>query len=239
MSDKASLRPCCASGADLTEAEIFALSERLGPQDIDAMNDELRGVLLAGMEMNADMRKNVLSRMGLRQAISPEGLPMPTREDGKSLFESQDMEEAAVKLIKKYRIERPSARSQVPEPIRILERFVEAQQTKRENMRARMEQDLLEESIDNQLLDVPIDMRAASRIDVLAALQGKKQAAGPKSGIARGESGRASTYMDRLPAMAGKDGTIIIPLLNRQQVCDQPRANKTRCGAYSPRFCVD
>jgi hypothetical protein len=208
--------------ADLTEAEILALSERLGPQDIDAMNDELRGVLLAGMEMNADMRKNVLSRMGLRQAISPEGLPMPTREDGRSLFQSQDMEEAAVKLIKKYRIERPSARTQVPEPIRILERFVEAQQTKRENMQARMERDLLEESVDTQLNEVPIEMREAARIDVMAALQGRKQAAAPKIGIARDASGKASTYMDRPLAMAGKDGTIIIPLLNRQQVVINP-----------------
>jgi hypothetical protein len=132
--------------ADLTEAEILALSERLGPQNIDALNDELRGVLMAGMEMNADMRKNVLSRMGLRQAISPEGLLMPTRKDGKSLFESRDMEDAATSLIEKYRIERPSARSQVPEPIRLLERFVKSQQIARENMQTRMERDLTNEA---------------------------------------------------------------------------------------------
>jgi hypothetical protein len=135
--------------ADLTEAEIFALSERLGPQNIDALNDELRGVLMAGMEMNADMRKNVLSRMGLRQAISPEGLLMPTRKDGKSLFESRDMEDAATSLIEKYRIERPSARSQVPEPIRLLERFVKSQQIARENMQTRMERDLTNEALDS------------------------------------------------------------------------------------------
>jgi hypothetical protein len=137
--------------ADLTEAEIASLSERLGPQNIDALNDELRGVLMSGMEMNADMRKNVLSRMGLRQAISPEGLLMPTRKDGKSLFESRDMEDAATSLIEKYRIERPSARSQVPEPIRLLERFVKSQQVARENMQARMERDLTNEALDSQI----------------------------------------------------------------------------------------
>ena len=145
--------------ADRTDAEILALSERLGPQNIDAMNNELRGVLMAGMEMNADMRKNVLSRMGLRQAISPEGLLMPTRKDGVSLYESRDMEDAATKLIEKYRIERPSARTQVPEPIRVLENFVKTQQTARENMQARMERDLTDEAIRDQLDGLPNDIQ--------------------------------------------------------------------------------
>jgi hypothetical protein len=206
---------------DLTEAEILALSERLGPQDIDAMNDELRGVLLAGMEMNADMRKNVLSRMGLRQAISPEGLMMPTRQDGKSLYDSRDMEDAATKLIDKYRIERPSARTQVPEPIRILERFVKSQQAARENMQARMEQDLTDEAIRDQLEQFPADLRAAVRSDVLSAMQGGKQKA-TKSGVSRDKSGKASVYLDRSPAVAGKDGEIIISSYGGREIVINP-----------------
>jgi hypothetical protein len=190
--------------ADLTEAEILALSERLGPQNIDALNDELRGVLMAGMEMNADMRKNVLSRMGLRQAISPEGLPMPTREDGKSLFEARDMEEAAVKLIEKYRIERPSARSQVPEPIRILERFVKSQQTARENMQARMERDLIDESLRDQIEDLDFDVQDNIRQAVAQLMQGKA-AKGRKRGVSLGDIAQA--------AGRDKEGNISIPTL--------------------------
>jgi hypothetical protein len=174
---------------DRTEAEIVALSERLGPQNLDAMNDELRGVLLAGMEMNADMRKNVLSRMGLRQAISPEGLMMPTRQDGKSLYASRDMEEAATKLIDKYRIERPSARTQVPEPIRILERFVKTQQAARENMQARMERDLTDEAIRDQLGGLPDDIQLAIRSEIELIMGGEKTKA-PKRGAVRDPSPR-------------------------------------------------
>jgi len=188
--------------ADLTEAEILALSERLGPQNIDALNDELRGVLMAGMEMNADMRKNVLSRMGLRQAISPEGLPMPTREDGKSLFEAQDMEEAAVKLIEKYRIERPSARSQVPEPIRILERFVKSQQTARESMQARMERDLTDESIRDQIAGLDPDVQASVRQTVSEIMEGKA-AKGRKRGVSLSDIAQS--------AGRDKEGNISIP----------------------------
>jgi hypothetical protein len=188
--------------ADLTEAEIFALSERLGPQNIDALNDELRGVLMAGMEMNADMRKNVLSRMGLRQAISPEGLLMPTRKDGKSLFESRDMEDAATSLIEKYRIERPSARSQVPEPIRLLERFVKSQQIARENMQTRMERDLTNEALDSQIAGLDPDVQDTVRKTV-AELMGGKATKGRKRGVSLSDIAEASGR--------DKEGNISIP----------------------------
>ena len=188
--------------ADLTEAEILALSERLGPQNIDALNDELRGVLMAGMEMNADMRKNVLSRMGLRQAISPEGLLMPTRKDGKSLFESRDMEDAATSLIEKYRIERPSARSQVPEPIRLLERFVKSQQIARENMQTRMERDLTNEALDSQIAGLDPDVQDTVRKTV-AELMGGKATKGRKRGVSLSDIAEASGR--------DKEGNISIP----------------------------
>jgi len=188
--------------ADLTEAEILALSERLGPQNIDALNDELRGVLMSGMEMNADMRKNVLSRMGLRQAISPEGLLMPTRKDGKSLFESRDMEDAAAKLIEKYRIERPSARSQVPEPIRLLERFVKSQQVARENMQARMERDLTNEALDSQVAGLDPDVQNTVRKTVAELMEGKATK-GRKRGVSLSDIAETSAR--------DKEGNISIP----------------------------
>ena len=202
---------------DRTEAEIIALSERLGPQNIDAMNDELRGVLLAGMEMNADMRKNVLSRMGLRQAISPEGLMMPTRQDGKSLYDSRDMEDAATKLIEKYRIERPSARTQVPEPIRILERFVKTQQASRENMQARMERELTDESIRDQIVGLDPDVQNTVRQTIAEIMEGKA-AKGRKRGVSLSDVVQSSGR--------NKDGNISIPtgipgkrvLINPEQI---------------------
>ena len=202
---------------DRTEAEIVALSERLGPQNIDAMNDELRGVLLAGMEMNADMRKNVLSRMGLRQAISPEGLMMPTRQDGKSLYDSRDMEDAATKLIEKYRIERPSARTQVPEPIRILERFVKTQQASRENMQARMERELTDESIRDQIVGLDPDVQNTVRQTIAEIMEGKA-AKGRKRGVSLSDVVQSTGR--------NKDGNISIPtgipgkrvLINPEQI---------------------
>ena len=202
---------------DRTEAEIIALSERLGPQNIDAMNDELRGVLLAGMEMNADMRKNVLSRLGLRQAISPEGLMMPTRQDGKSLYDSRDMEDAATKLIEKYRIERPSARTQVPEPIRILERFVKTQQASRENMQARMERELTDESIRDQIVGLDPDVQNTVRQTIAEIMEGKA-AKGRKRGVSLSDVVQSTGR--------NKDGNISIPtgipgkrvLINPEQI---------------------
>lgn len=136
--------------SDLTAAEIAAVSERLGPQDISNLNNELRGVLMANMEMSAAQRRGILRRMGMTEGTAEEGIPLPTRQDGKSLFDSQDMEKAAVKLIEKYRPERPSLSVQIPEPIRLLERFVKSQQVAREKMENDMLGQLTKQAIDEQ-----------------------------------------------------------------------------------------
>lgn len=161
---------------DMTEAEVAALSERLGPQNMDMINNELRGALLSAMEFDYSMRKNTLNRMGLRQATSPEGLPMPTREEGKSLFPAQDMEEAAMKLIAKYTPDRPSTRISVPEPIQRLKSFVEIQQQTRNALENRMIKQLTNESIDKQIagMGLPTDLKEAVRSQAFALLYGKK-----------------------------------------------------------------
>lgn len=136
---------------DMTDAEVAAISERLGPQNIDLLNDELRGVLMANMEMGAAERRMLLDSMGLRQGTSPEGLPMPTREKGKSRFPSVGIEEQAEYLISRYRIERPSLRARVPEPIQMLENFVRSQQIAREKATAENVDILLKKAIDDNL----------------------------------------------------------------------------------------
>ncbi len=139
----------------LTEAEVAAISERLGPQNLDMLNDELRGALMANMEMGAAERRTLLDSMGLRQGTSPEGLPMPTREGGKSLFPAVGIEAQADALIKKYRIERPSLRTRLPEPIYMLENFVRSQQIAREKAIAENIDMLARKAIDDQFAGAP------------------------------------------------------------------------------------
>jgi hypothetical protein len=112
---------------------------------MEMINNELRGALMGAMEFDYNMRKNVLSRMGLRQATTPEGLPMPTREDGKTLFPAQDMESAATALVNKYTPERPSLRNPIPEPIALLRNFVQGQQAARD----RLERQAIAQMTDN------------------------------------------------------------------------------------------
>lgn len=139
---------------NMTDAEIAAVSERLGPQNMDMINNELRGALMSGMEFDYNMRKNTLNRMGLRQATSPEGLPMPTREEGKSLFPAQDMETGAAKLVDKYTPERPSMRNPIPEPVSLLRQFIQSQQFAREKMERNMVKQLTNQAIDEQILSL-------------------------------------------------------------------------------------
>ena len=173
------------SQKDLTDAEVMSISERLGPQNIDLLNDELRGTLMARMEMDAKARGNILRRMGLKQAVSPEGLPMPTRDKGISLFPSQDIESAAKELIAKYSPERPSMSVQVPEPIRLLKNFVRTQELAREKMEADKLVELTDQAITEQLTGLgktlDPDMLAGLRDAVLSAVRGEKPKTGRKT----------------------------------------------------------
>jgi len=133
---------------DLTEAEVAAISERLGPQNIDLLNDELRGVLISNMEMDYGMRKQILDDLGFRQGYDAQGLPVSTRgDDGSSLFDAVDIEKEASDLIGKYRVKRPSMGVRLPEPIARLESFVKAQQFEREKQAARNLDDLIRQKI--------------------------------------------------------------------------------------------
>jgi hypothetical protein len=169
------------SQKDMTEAEILAVSERLGPQNMDMINNELRGALMGAMEFDYKMRDNTLRLMGLRQATSPDGLPMPTRNEGQSLYPARDMEGAATRLIDKYTPERPSLRNPVPEPIGFLRNFVRGQEVARERMEGQMIKQLTNQAIDEQILklNLPPDLDEAVRSSVMSLVQGK-QAKGSK-----------------------------------------------------------
>jgi hypothetical protein len=162
---------------DLTDAEVMAISERLGPQNMEMINNELRGSLMGAMEFDYNMRKNVLSRMGLRQATTPDGLPMPTRENGASLFPAQDMETAASALVNKYTPERPSLRNPIPEPIMLLSNFVNSQQNARAALEKRMLKQLTDQTIDDQIkgLGLPPDLEDAVRSEAAKLFMPKKR----------------------------------------------------------------
>lgn len=168
---------------NLTDAEVEAISQRLGPQDINNLNNELRGVLAGSMEMDAQMRKNILSQMGMRQGTSPEGIPMPTRENGASLFPAQDMEIAAQRLIDKYKIDRPSMRLTMPEPIKLLSDFVARQQLARDKLESNMVTQLADEALSSQLQGMPPDFQKALRSEVLKAVKGEAAGKGGKRTI--------------------------------------------------------
>ena len=192
-----------AQRQQLTDSERELLNQRFGPQNPDQINNELRGVLMSGMEMDANMRQNILKKMGLKQATSPEGLPMPTRQDGQTLFPARDMEAAATALIQKYKPERPSMRVSVPEPIQMLERFVVGQQKARERMTDQMLTQLTDQTITQQLgpyaKDMPADFQKALRDSVLQLVQG---------GGTKG-SKRKVTLAD-IAATPDKDGNIAV-----------------------------
>lgn len=190
--------------SDLTAAEIAAVSERLGPQDISNLNNELRGVLMANMEMSAAQRRGILRRMGMTEGTAEEGIPLSTRQDGKSLFDSQDMENAATKLIEKYRPERPSLSVQIPEPIRLLERFVKSQQVAREKMENDMLGQLTKQAIDEQFKLIgyrPGGEDEKAYVDaILSVVRGEKTKAGK----------RKATLAELAPP-ANEDGIVRFP----------------------------
>jgi hypothetical protein len=166
------------SQKDMTEAEILAVSERLGPQNMDMINNELRGALMGAMEFDYKMRDRTLRLMGLRQATSPEGLPMPTRSEGQSLFPARDMEKAATGLVDKYTPDRPSLRNPIPEPIAFLRNFIQGQQATRDRLESQMIKELTNDEISKQLRSLPFalpaDMEEAVRKAALDLVRGKQ-----------------------------------------------------------------
>lgn len=206
---------------ELTDAEVLAVSERLGPQNINMLNDELRGIIMNSMEMDNKMRKGILSRIGLRQATAPDGTPMPTRQDGKSLFTANNMEEAAMALIQKYRPERPSMRVNVPEPIRLLDNFVQSQMRQRERVEADALTSLVDETLNAQIAnfgkDFNPEIRKALRDSVMTLVRGDKV-----------KTGRRTPGLAELAPTPDAQGNIAIPAIipNRRIVINPEQLRK-------------
>lgn len=190
---------------DLTDAEIAAVSERLGPQDINNLNNEVRGVIMSMMEMSNAQRANRLRKMGMTEGMTEEGLPIATRQNGKSLFDAQNMEKAAISLIEKYKPERPSLSVQIPEPIRLLERFVRSQQVAREKMEREMVSQLIDNAVENQLKD--LGFQGDPGLVTIAKNSARESVGAPLEKLMKSKSGKGKMALSDLAAGIRLKGT--------------------------------
>ncbi len=145
---------------DLSDAEIAAISERLGPQNLDMLNNELRGVIMADMESDFGMRQKILSRLGMKRAVNPDGTLTDTRyregpNAGKTLpqYNAYDIEEAARALITKYTPARATGDrgGPMPEPIKILQNMVQATDRARAAALEQATESLIQQRVNEQL----------------------------------------------------------------------------------------
>lgn len=149
---------------DLTGAEVAAISERLGPQNIDMLNNELRGVILADMEADFGMRQKILSKLGMKRGINPDGTLADTRvregaDAGKSLYPAYDIEAAARQLVEKYNPARATKAKggPMPEPIRILADMVKTTDMARSKALNQATESLIQQRVNEQLAGYPLD----------------------------------------------------------------------------------
>ena len=141
---------------ELTDSELMALSVRLGPQNLDMLNNELRGVIQSNMEMNGAGVRQALDEMGMSNYAAPDGTLLSTRDpQGLSIPVSQDMEQQALAIIEKYMPNRPSMRKNLPEPIRILNDFVARKTAARDGIIKETAGDLLDTTLNTQLRALP------------------------------------------------------------------------------------
>lgn len=177
---------------DITDAEIVALSERLGPQNIDQLNNELRGVIMADMESDFGMRQKILSRMGMKRAVNPDGTLGDTRyregpDAGKTLpqYPAYDIEEAARALVAKYTPTRATGAKggPMPEPIKILQSMVASTNKARQEALKQATESLINQRVNEQLEGYRLDdeLREQVMVNVRALInpsgtKGKKAA---------------------------------------------------------------
>ena len=92
-----------ANRTDVTQDELTRLSMFYGPLNPDKLNGELRGMLQAQTELDVNMRKNIMRKLGLSQGVDQNGLPLPVRDEkGKSLLTASNIEQPAVDLLGYY-----------------------------------------------------------------------------------------------------------------------------------------
>ena len=185
---------------DMTDAEVTALSERLGPQNIDMLNNELRGVIMADMEADFGMRQKILSRLGMKRAVNPDGTLADTRfregpDAGKSLpeYPAYDIEQAARALVDKYTPARATGAKggPMPEPIKMLQNMVQATDRARQEALKQATESLINQRVNEQLAGYPLD--EALREQTVANVRALVAPSGTKGKKAADELARQMT----------------------------------------------
>jgi hypothetical protein len=198
---------------DMSDAEVAALSERLGPQNLDMLNNELRGVIMADMEADFGMRQKILSRLGMKRATNPDGTLADTRfregpDAGKSLpqYPAYDIEEAARALVAKYTPARATGAKggPMPEPIKILQNMVQATDRARQEALKQATESLINQRVNEQLAGYPLD--EALREQTVANVRALISPSGAKGKKAADELARQMT-IQKSAGITGKGGT--------------------------------
>ena len=123
----------------LTAGELASISERLGPQNMDMLNDEIRGAMMSRMEMSYKARQDILQKLGVDGYTTPDGVPINTRdpESGRSYLPATEIDRAARTLIDKYSLKGRwtlgEQEKTLPEPIRMLRDFYASQKDRQNN----------------------------------------------------------------------------------------------------------
>ena len=158
-----------ANRKDVTEDELTRLSLFYGPLNPDKLNGELRGMLQAQTELDVNMRKNIMRRLGLGQGTDKDGLPVPVRDnEGQSLLPASDVEQPAVDLLTYYDTllkGRTTMSTEMrkfitsSEPLNTLRKNVNAKIDARDAIEAKLIDNLLTQKFDEQLADTKLGQR--------------------------------------------------------------------------------
>ncbi len=159
---------------DVTDEEITRLSMFYGPLNPDKLNGELRGMLQAQMELDVNMRKNILRKMGLSQGVSRDGLPLPVRDEtGQSLFPASNVEQPAEELLKYYDTllkGRTTMSNEMrsfitkSEPLNTLRKNIAAKLRAREEMEPKLVDDILDNEVNRQINESVLGRQLANFI---------------------------------------------------------------------------
>lgn len=206
---------------DLTEAEILSISDRLGPQNMENANAEIRGALLASMEFSAAKQQQLLRDLGIKRDITVEGLPMSTRDPNTkvSTLPAAEISDYIQGLMKKYKVNDPSRTVPVPTVVKRLERWYNMRAKDKDIATDKFINEYTRSNIEQQLKDLGWDMdemmKPMPRRDKTGNVVGEDpsifdQLLGETTSRIRKDMGLPLDKKAMKPAAVDKDGRIIM-----------------------------
>lgn len=206
---------------DLTEAELLSLSDRLGPQNMENANAEIRAAMLASMEFSAAKQQQLLKDLGIMRDITAEGLPMATRDPSTkvSALPTAEISDYIQGLMKKYKVNDPSRAVPVPTVVKRLERWYNSRIKDKDIATDKFINEYTRSNIEQQIKDLGWDMeemmKPMPRRDKTGNVVGEDpsifdQLLGETTSRIRKDMGLPLDRKAMKPASVDKDGRIII-----------------------------